>query len=497
MDFDIRTVIMMSAVLVLMLHGIIAYSLSSCHSRAVSLWGVSGLLSAAGMAFMAGLDLLPGWVVAVWGQLLMAMGNFARLYTLHALDETVSRRWLWGQGLLHAGYLALAAWLLQADASQATLMMVFCAFYALNAFDYLRVGHHLEDRRDSSGAVLVQGGGMVLMLSLGFKALALWTGMGVGTLYGWGWDHAVMLAGLLLGMALLNIGFLQILLDQMHDERDHVEHALYLQRERVAQAQQQSMDLATLLREREEIIRQLTLSNKTAGMGALVASFAHELNQPLTATLLHGELVQSHVKRADEAGQPIDAGMMQTVAGAIVSDTQRASEIIRKLRNLFRISTGEFERIDLAELVRDMLDIVRTRADRAGVVVDARFESGLTLLGDPTQLQQVVLNLLNNALDAMQANVGQVRRLILRTRKAGDDALELVVEDTGKGIAPELQDEVFSLFKTTKSQGMGVGLWLSQSIVETHRGSLRFVSEPGHGTTFTLHLPAHSDALLG
>lgn len=500
MDLDVRTVIVMSAVLVLMLHGIIAYSLASYHSRVVSLWGVSGVLSAAGMAFMAGMDFLPDWVVAVWGQLLMAMGNFARLYTLHALDETVSRRWLGGQSLFHGTYLALAAWLLQDGATQGTLMMVFCAFHALNAVDYFRIGHRFEQRRDSSGAVLVQAGGLVLMLSMGFKALAMWAGLGVAELYGWGWDHAVMLAGLVLGMALLNIGFLQILLDQIHDERDHVEHALYLQRERVAQARQQSMDLATLLREREEIIRQLTLSNKTAGMGALVASFAHELNQPLTATLLHGELILSHGRRAQQASQAVDADMLLTVAGSIVSDTQRASEIIRKLRNLFRISTGEFERIDFSELVGDMLDIVRTRAHRNGVVIDDRLVPHLHLLGDPTQLQQVVLNLLNNALDAMQEHEGsalQGRRLTVLTRRVGDVALELLVQDTGKGIAPELQDEVFSLFKTTKSQGMGVGLWLSQSIVETHRGWLRFESEPGQGTTFTLHLPTHKDALIG
>lgn len=500
MDLDVRTVIMMSAVLVLILHGIIAYSLASYQSHVVSLWGASGVLSAGGMTFLAAMDALPGWVVAVWGQLLMAMGNFARLYALRALEQTVSPSWFWGQVLFHGAYLALAAWLLQAGAPQALLMMVFCAFYAFNALDYLRIGYRLKGRRDSSGAVLVQAGGLVLMLSMGFKTLAMWTGWGVDVLYGWGWDHAAMLAGLVLGMALLNIGFLQILLDQIHDERDHVENALWLQRERVAQARQQSVDLATLLREREEIIRQFTLSNKTAGMGALVASFAHELNQPLTATLVHAELIESHVRRSHQESCSVDGEMLQTVAASIVSDTQRASEIIRKLRNLFRISTGEFERIDFSSLVEDMLDIVRSRASRNGVIIDDRLVPNLRILGDPTQLQQVVLNLFNNALDAMQDHEGPLlvgRRLTVMTRRAGEDALELVVEDTGKGIAPGLKDEVFSLFKTTKSNGMGVGLWLSQSIVETHRGWLRFESEPGQGTTFTLHLPMHTDALTG
>lgn len=490
MVLDMQTVYMMTAVLVLVLHGSVAYSLASSHSRLVSLWGLSGALTAAGLATLATQDLLPGWVLALAAQVLLALGNWFRQYTLHALGAAVSPRWRWGQGLFHLAYLALAAWCLQAGAGEATLLLVLYVFYACNAWDYFRVGQHLQERLDSSGAVLVQGGGLVLMLAMGLKALALWTGWGVGSLYGWGWDQGVALGGLILGMALLNIGFLQILLDQIHDERDRVEHALYLQRERVALAQQQSMDLATLLREREEIIRQLTLSNKTAGMGALVASFAHELNQPLTATLLHSELIQAHLKRAVQASQPPDAGMLQMVAGAVVGDSQRAGDIIRKLRNLFRLSTGAFERIEFAELVRDMLDIVRTRADRIGVVIDARLEPRLTLMGDATQLQQVILNLLNNAIEAMEANVGQVRRLIVRTRKAGD-AVELQVEDTGKGIAPAMREEIFSLFKTTRQQGMGVGLWLSRSIVETHRGTLEFASEPGQGAVFTLCLPTH------
>lgn len=490
-----HTVYMMSAVLYLMLHGVIWYSLARHHSRFVSWWGFSGVVTAAGWGLVAGGGLLPDGVLFIGAQLLIALGTYGRQYALRSLDEPVSERWVRGQGLFFLALLGCDAYLYATQAPASQWQLVFFAFYAFNAIDFLRAGQNIEDMRDTSGAVLVQSGGLVLALSMGFKALALWTGWGTPGLYDWGWDQGVVFVGQILGVGLLNIGFLQILLDQFQHERAHVEHALYLQRARAAEAQQQTMDLATLLREREEIIRQLTLSNKTAGMGALVASFAHELNQPLTATLLHGELIQSHLKRALDEQQAPDAAMLQTVSDAIVSDTQRAGEIIRKLRNLFRISTGEFERIDFNELVRDMLDLVQARADRTGVVMDAQLEPRLTLMGDATQLQQVVLNLFNNAIDAMQANVGQVRRLIVRSRTTAD-ALQLMVEDTGKGIAPELQDEVFSLFKTTKSHGMGVGLWLSQSIVETHGGWLRFQSEPGHGTVFTLNLPTHRDVVM-
>jgi signal transduction histidine kinase len=127
--------------------------------------------------------------------------------------------------------------------------------------------------------------------------------------------------------------------------------------------------------------------------------------------------------------------------------------------------------------------------EQSHILVSTEFDANFRLNGDATQLQQVVLNLLNNAIDAMLD--GHPRYSLLRIRgKVSGDSLELDVEDNGRGIEPERQDDVFSLFKTSKSQGMGVGLWLSRSIVEMHGGRLTFTSEPGYRTVFTLRLPS-------
>jgi signal transduction histidine kinase len=267
------------------------------------------------------------------------------------------------------------------------------------------------------------------------------------------------------------------------------EQQLAREQERAALALQHSQDLAVLLNEREEIIRQLTLSSKSAGMGALVASFAHELNQPLTANLLHAELLQAKLGAAVRGQAPADLATLATVAECIVSDTQRAGEIIRKLRNLFRMSKGEYVPMDFDRLVLDVLDLVQSKMVQSNILLSTEFDPNFRLNGDATQLQQVVLNLLNNAIDAMIE--AHPRYPLLRIRgKVSDGFLELDIEDNGKGIEPERQDDVFSLFKTSKSQGMGVGLWLSRSIVEMHGGRLTFTSEPGYRTVFTLRLPS-------
>jgi signal transduction histidine kinase len=186
--------------------------------------------------------------------------------------------------------------------------------------------------------------------------------------------------------------------------------------------------------------------------------------------------------------------LLNTVAGHIVHDTQRASQIIRKLRNLFRMSRGEYVRMDFAQLVGDVLDIVKARLQEMGVRTDVHFDPGFELTGDATQLQQVVLNLISNAIDAMAELPKRPGLLTIRGRVTPGH-LSLDIRDNGPGIPLEKQEEVFSLFKSSKSEGMGVGLWLSLSIVEAHQGTLTFRSEPGQGTEFTLSLPSTEYAL--
>ena len=484
MNFDLRTIIWMDAVLYLMLHGAIWFGLSSHRNRTVALWSVSGMLSAVGLAFIGSRGWFPEVVVSLVGQFLMATGNFGRQISLRSLVEKPSRHYAIGMGLFNAVYLALIIVMFIEHVSDQAMMLVFYGFYTVNCFDYFLIGRRIKVARLATSYKVVMASGLVFSISLGIKTVALLFGVASPGLYDMGWDQAIVFVGQFVAISLVNVGFIQVVVEQIHQGKRDAEQKWAREQERRRLQDKHQEDLTTLLNEREEIIRQLTLSNKSAGMGALVASVAHELNQPLTATLLHAELMGSHLKQAD-----LDKAMLQDLSKFIVQDTQRAGDIIRKLRNLFRMGKGEFQRTDFKQLIVDVLGMTQAQLQNQQIEVKTRFATPFDLTGDVTQLQQVVLNLINNAIDALTMLEDHPRQLTIEGEK-GDGYLLLTVTDNGPGISLENQENIFSLFKTSKSEGMGVGLWLSQSIVESHGGHLSFSSVPGQGCTFSLKLPS-------
>lgn len=489
MKLDVQLLFWVDAFMYLMLHAALWYGLARFRSPVAVLWSASGILSALSLCVLGSKGLIDLGYVVVFGQLLMAMGNWGRQIALRSLDGPPATRWLWGMGLFNLVALVLSFGLHFSGSPESTIMVVFYSFYAINCLEYYVSGRRIAHIHDSIGATSVRWAGKLLSGSLGIKALAMITGVGSDDVYEASWDHVVVFAGQFGGITLLSVGFMQIFIDKAHRSKIAVQEQLAREQEHALLAVQHSQALSSLLAEREEIIRQLTLSNKSAGMGALVASFAHELNQPLAATLLHAELIQAQIKVAQGGGRAVDPELLGTVASHIVGDTQRAGDIIRKLRALFRMSKGEFSKIDFQQLVLDVLDIVQVKVAHQKVRISTVFDQGFRLSGDATQLQQVVLNLVSNAIDAM-ADIEHRERVLQIRGLVSPGYLDLEIEDNGTGIALDKQAEVFSLFKSTKSEGMGVGLWLSQAIVESHGGTLSFFSQPGQGTVFTLRLPS-------
>ncbi len=496
LNFNVQTIFWMDAFLYLMLHAAIWYGLARYRSPVVVWWSASGILSALGLCVLGSRGWLSTDVVVVAGQFLMAAGNWGRQLALRSLNGPASPRWVWASLGVNVAFLLLSYALHFSGSPESTLLLVFYAFYTFNCLDYFFSGQRIALTHDKKGADSVMWAGLILSGTLGIKTLAMLAGVGSDDLYEASWDHAVVFVGQFTAIMMLCVGFMQIFVDQDHRSQVTMQLHLAREQERATLALQHADDLAVLLTEREEIIRQLTLSNKSAGMGALVASFAHELNQPLTANLLHAELVQTKLEEAQRDQSMPDLEVLHKVVMAIVHDTQRAADIIRKLRNLFRMSRGEYTALKLDVLVQDVLDLVQSQMKSADIVSSLEWDANLHLHGDATQLQQVILNLLNNAIDALRESALSQPELRIRGKVMGQ-FVALEVEDNGKGIEPERAEDVFSLFKTSKSQGMGVGLWLSRSIVEVHGGRLTFHSEPGRRTVFTLRLPLLREAMLG
>jgi signal transduction histidine kinase len=253
----------------------------------------------------------------------------------------------------------------------------------------------------------------------------------------------------------------------------------------------------TLSRRRSEMegqrLRQdLAHVGRVSTMGELTASLAHELNQPLTAILSNAQAAL-RLLASDKA----DLADIRDILGDIVEDDKRAAEVIHRLRGFLKKSNLELSPLDIGELVSQVARLVSSDAIIRNVSIRLELTPGLPpVCGDRVQLQQVILNLLMNGLDAMRESSEGERTLVVRTLGADHAASVVVaVEDSGMGIDEADLEHVFHAFYTTKPEGLGMGLAIARSIVEAHGGRLEARNNPGRGATFSFTLPAMKEGL--
>jgi C4-dicarboxylate-specific signal transduction histidine kinase len=188
----------------------------------------------------------------------------------------------------------------------------------------------------------------------------------------------------------------------------------------------------------------------------------------------------------------IDPEELSDILRDIIAADQRAGEVIRRLRALFKRGETQFQRLDINELVREVLSLAHGDLATRGVEVELQLAAELPLVeGDPIQLQQVMLNLIMNASEALAGARVEERRLKLRTVAAARQ-VHLSFIDNGPGFAAETYEKLFEPFYTTKPQGLGLGLSISRSIIAAHGGKLWGVAKPGRGATFHISLPARA-----
>ncbi|MGE0040838.1 MAG: PAS domain-containing protein [Vicinamibacterales bacterium] len=235
----------------------------------------------------------------------------------------------------------------------------------------------------------------------------------------------------------------------------------------------------------DEARAELARVSQSISVGALTASIAHEVNQPLSGIITNASTCVRLL-----TGQPPNvAGALET-ARRTIRDGNRAADVIARLRALFsnRAVTAEVQ--DLNDVVKEVIALVSNDVQRSRVVLRTELAGGeLLVTGDRVQLQQVILNLIRNASDAMRDVEGRPRHLVIRTERDGHDRARLAVRDTGIGLDPRATSRLFDAFYTTKSDGMGIGLSISRSIIERHGGQLWAASNEGPGATFSFSVP--------
>jgi PAS domain S-box-containing protein len=227
----------------------------------------------------------------------------------------------------------------------------------------------------------------------------------------------------------------------------------------------------------------LSRLSRTLSMAEMAASIAHELNQPLTAVVSH-----AYACREWLSGSSPNLEKASTTADKIVQESTRASAVVKRVRALFRKDFEDKELVDVNSLVRDIGRLLRDETIRRGITIRTELAQALPkITGDPIQLQQVLLNLASNAMDAMSETEG-TRVLSVRTEQRDPDEILITVEDVGAGVPDELATRIFEPFFSTKANGTGMGLSICRSVVEAHDGRIWVESVAPHGARFQFTL---------
>ena len=276
-------------------------------------------------------------------------------------------------------------------------------------------------------------------------------------------------------------------LERQSSERRDLLDALRSKDSALSTQAEEKIEIQRLLNERNELVSSLIQAKKSAEAGALSAALAHELNQPLCAIQLNAECLQMELSSV--VANPL---IERELISRILSDNKRATEIIASLKQVFSKTTLVAQRVDIVEVISSLEKVFAPLAKKENISIVYKYPSAgaCYVAVNIQEFQHVLLNLLNNAIQAL-ADIKENERHIEFNVSQKDEYVYLGVSDTGKGIDPSLQTSIFNLLSTTKFAGMGLGLWLSQHIIERHKGRLYLERQPGWSTTFMIELPVN------
>jgi PAS domain S-box-containing protein len=241
-----------------------------------------------------------------------------------------------------------------------------------------------------------------------------------------------------------------------------------------------------------QVQMELAHANRLATMGHLTASIAHEINQPIGAAITYANAALNWLR----PGQP-NLEEARRALSVIVQAGIRAGEVIDRIRTLVKKAPARKDRVDISEAVSEIAALTRVEMAKNAISIELQLADSLPAVqGDRVQLQQVILNLLMNAIEAMTGSEGP-RELLIRTEMTESGSVLVAVRDSGEGLAPESADRLFESFYTTKLGGLGMGLSICHSIIEAHQGRLWASANTPRGAVFQFTLPAYPNAAEG
>jgi signal transduction histidine kinase len=242
--------------------------------------------------------------------------------------------------------------------------------------------------------------------------------------------------------------------------------------------------LAKALEEKDQLLQGLIASNRVIGISALASSLAHQLSQPLTTIALRADTTRRDLL---QSGQ--DPRIIASI-DEIAAQSSKLSALVKNLRKFFDTQTSDFVQVNLQSKINEIIEIVEPNLGANRILLTKEYLSSPIVFGDSIQIQQALINVLNNSIDALVASKAKHKEIFIGISSIGGIAT-ITVKDCGGGINPQLMPSVFELYKTTKKEGLGVGLWLSRTIMTQHHGTMTVSNEPEGWAVFKMNLPIY------
>ncbi len=256
---------------------------------------------------------------------------------------------------------------------------------------------------------------------------------------------------------------------------------------KVTSVTKEKEEIAGLLQERDALVGQLLRANKTVATGALSASIAHEINQPLTVIQMNIQLLRELVS---VQGKAVDLKMQTELIEEILKNNQRASNIVKSLRAIFSERPQDFERVDVVQIIRSVLDIGKSELNLKKITVELKLPASAFANIYPQEILQIILNLLNNAITSLSDSTQSEKQITVEL-KCKDDQIQICVSDNGPGVSKANEAQLFELLADTKHTGMGLGLWLCKYVIGRHDGLIWHEPIATGGAKFCVRFPTN------
>jgi signal transduction histidine kinase len=477
MQIDVRSAYLFAGLLFVILSLGTWLSTTGLRNTAVRLWCGGSTLYGLGFVLISLRGVLPEFFTFYLAICCAVFGLAALALSLQSIEPSRPRRTMMlrrGLVLACVVFLLIFFYMVHFRVNEVIRVTATTSFQLILSFSILAFALRLRRTTKTRSSQLLVLMGIGLTAAFGARVLGLVSGLGGMGVFVAAFDHTIGFVGLVAASVLGNFGFMQLQIEKLAIDRQAITQSLAASGEKVNA-------LANLVRQRNELAIALESSSRISSLGMFGAAVVHEISQPLTAMRMNLEFLRKHTATTATTDPGLQAALID-----LVNDQERTAKIIDNLRNLYLLTESEGEPLELSGLVSETMQTLQHAATKKGILITEHYTSEpLWILGNQTQMQQVVVNLISNSIWACEQSGG--KSIWVHTSQQGESAV-LEVIDTGCGFPEGKIETLFAPLHTTKTSGMGLGLPICRSILEGHKGSIEAINLSG-GARFRVVLP--------